>query len=260
MHQIPYNRLLTISTVFLFLTFNSYSATILDKAPLGAINDFSNVLSPNVKQSLESMSGMVVDKIGVSLVLVTTPSLDGSDINDVATRLFEKWGIGKKGVDEGLLVLIATQDKQIRIETGYGSEGYIPDVVASRIIRETGPMLSNQNWDQGCGAILLALATLAAKAHNTTLAEISGNAYQDYQVTARNRPRKINAFGLLFAGVILLFLLSTRGGRSILFFMLLSSMSSGRSSGKGFGGGFGGGGFSGFGGGMSGGGGASGRF
>ncbi len=260
MHQNKFNRLLQSATIFLFLAFQTFAFDIFNASPQGAINDFSNVLSSGTKQTLGSVSTMLSNKTGVSLVLVTIPTLDGNDINDFATRLFEKWGIGKKGVDEGLLVLIATQDRQIRIETGYGSEGYVPDILASRIIRENGPLLTQQNWDKGSEAIMLALASLAAKAHNTSLAEISSNTYSDYRVQVQGRPKKINAFGLLFAGVILLFLLSTRGGRSLLFFMLLSSISSGRSSGKGFGGGFGGGGFSGFGGGMSGGGGASGRF
>jgi uncharacterized protein len=188
-------------------------------------------------------------------------ALEGADINDVSTKLFEKWGVGRKGVDEGVLVLLTVKDRQIRIETGYGSEGYVTDAEAGRIIRDImQPAFAHQQWDEGFLGAMTAIASLAAYAHNTPLSSITGNTIGDATVPPA-RPVKVNIFGILFFSILILFLLSTRGGRSLLFFMLLSSLSSsGRSSGRGFGGGFGGGGFSGFGGGMSGGGGATGRF
>jgi len=107
---------------------------------------------------------------------------------------------------------------------------------------------------------MIDIAAIAAKAHAVSLDGISATVAEQ-RIPLRVHPVKVNVFGLLFFIVLVLFLLSTRGGRSILLFMLFSSLSSsGRSSGRGFGGGFGNGGFSGFGGGMSGGGGATGRF
>jgi uncharacterized protein len=254
---ITYTRL---STVLVCLAAVFSFADLLDRNSQGAVNDFASLLSEQTHTSLESLSRALLEKTGVSCVLVTVADLEGLDINDAATKLFEKWGIGKKGVDEGVLVLIAVNDRRVRIETGYGSEAYVTDAQSNRIINDITPMLSQRRWDEGSLAAMIAIASLAAHAHSTTLSAITGNSISD-EPTLPARPAKINIFRIVFFAVLLLFLLSTRVGRSLLFFMLLSSMaSSGRSSGRGFGGGFGGGGFSGFGGGMSGGGGATGRF
>jgi uncharacterized protein len=246
---------------FCLACFFPLKAGLIDKSPQGAVNDFASILSERTRASLEALSRSLLEKTGVSCVFVTVDGLEGDDINDVAAKLFEKWGVGKKGVDEGVLTLVAVKDRQVRIETGYGAEGYVTDAEAGRIIRDImQPAFARQQWDEGFLGAAVAIAALAAAAHGVPLGAITGNgtAAAPPQVF---RPVKVNIFGILFFAVLILFLLSTRGGRSLLFFMLLSSLSSsGRSSGRGFGGGFGGGGFSGFGGGMSGGGGATGRF
>ena len=240
-----------------------YAEGLLDKSPQGAVSDFASLMSEQTRASLETVCRSLLEKTGVSCVFATVDDLEGNDINDIATKLFEKWGVGKKGVDEGILLLVAVKDRRIRIETGYGSEGYLTDAQAARIIRDImQPAFAHQQWDEGFLGAMVAIVSLAASAHNASPGTIMGNAIDVAPSAAApvGRPGKINIFGIVFFSVLLLFLLSTRFGRSLLFFMLLSSLSSGRSSGRGFGGGFGGGGFSGFGGGMSGGGGATGRF
>jgi uncharacterized protein len=244
-----------------FLCVLSY-AGILDMSPQGAVSDFASVLPQPAKDSIAYLSQSVLDKTGVSLVLVTVGDLEGADINDIATRLYEKWGIGKKGKDEGALVLLSVKDRQLRIETGYGSEGYITDAQASRIIRDiAAPDLSMGRWGPGLKNTMLSLAGLVAGAYHMPLGTIISWDVADNALPVQ-KPVKINFLSVLLILLLVLFLLCTRTGRSLLFFMMLSSLSSGRSSG-GFGGGFGGrsgGGFGGFGGGMSGGGGATGRF
>jgi uncharacterized protein len=246
--------------VCLVCLFPLRAESLLDRSPQGGVNDFASLMSAQARASLETVCRSLLEKTGVSCVFATVADLEGNDINDVATKLFEKWGVGKKGVDEGVLVLVAVKDRKIRIETGYGSEGYLTDAQAARIIRDImQPAFANQQWDEGFLGAMVAIVSLAASAHNASPGAIMGNAI-DVAPAPAVRPAKVNIFGILFFSVLLLFLVSTRFGRSLLFFMLLSSLSSGRSSGRGFGGGFGGGGFSGFGGGMSGGGGATGRF
>jgi uncharacterized protein len=245
-----------------FLCVSSHAA-LLDQKPAGAINDFAGVLSRNTAGSLEQLSRALLQKTGVSLVLVTAQSLDGGDIDDVANKLFKAWGIGRKGADEGVLVLVALSERAIRIEPGYGAEGYITDAQSKRIIRDVTPYLSKGQWDQGLFSTLVALGDLVAKAHNTSLSDLTG--YEAVQSVPSGRERiRPNAATIILGALLFLFLIGTRMGRSILFMLILSSLFSGGRSGygsSGFGGGFGrGGGFGGFGGGMSGGGGASGRF
>jgi uncharacterized protein len=240
-------------------------AGILDQRPQGAVNDFAGLLSPPLRDSLEFLSAALLEKTGVSLVLATSQDLSGGDIDDVATRLYETWGIGKKGKDEGVLVLVAVSERRIRIETGYGSEGYMTDAQASRIIRDYAvPFLSTNRWDEGCKNTMYALAGLVAKAHDVSLPQVAGWAQEMPQPSLRIQGGRVNIFSVLFFILLVLFLLGTRLGRTMLLFMLLTSGRGPYGGGRGFGG-FGGGvgggrGFGGFGGGMSGGGGASGRF
>jgi uncharacterized protein len=245
----------------LFVCFQVY-AGILDQRPQGAVNDFAGMLAPPLRDSLEYLATALLEKTGVSLVLATSQDLSGGDIDDVATRLYETWGIGKKGKDEGVLVLLAVNERRIRIETGYGSEGYVTDAQASRIIRDYAvPFLSINRWDEGCKSTMYALAGLIAKAHNVSLPQVDGWAQDMPQPAVRIQGGRANAFSVLFFILLVLFLLGTRLGRTMLLFMLLTSGRGSYGGGRGFGGGFGGGrGFGGFGGGMSGGGGASGRF
>jgi uncharacterized protein len=262
--DMPHFRTHMTAAAFLFCLvclFPLRAEGLLDKSPQGAVSDFASLMSEQARASLETVCRSLLDKTGVSCVFATVADLEGNDINDLATKLFQKWGVGKKGVDEGVLVLVSVNDRRIRIETGYGSEGYLTDAQAARIIRDImQPAFAHQQWDEGFLGAMAAIVSLAATAHNASPSEIMGNVI-DVAPAQPVRPMKMNIFGILFFSVLLLFLVSTRFGRSLLFFMLLSSLSSsGRSSGRGFGGGFGGGGFSGFGGGMSGGGGATGRF
>jgi len=228
--------------------------------PEGPLNDFANILSPSTRDSLIFLSQSLWEKTKVPLILVTVKDLNGEDINEIANKLYEKWGIGEKGKDEGVLVILSVNDRQIRIETGYGTESYIPDAVASRILREISiPALSRGMWGVALKNTNIALASIIAKAHNVPLSsvinwdikEISQKPYSSY---------KINPLYFLILFFILLFLLSTRTGRNLLLLMLISSINSGGRSNSSFGGGFSNRGFGGFGGGMSGGGGAFGKF
>jgi uncharacterized protein len=230
------------------------SAGINDSKPTGAINDFAGILSPSTLDSLTQLSNALEKTVGVSLVLATTPDLQGVPVDVAANELFSKWGIGQKGKDEGILVLLSVADRAVRIETGYGAEGYVTDAQAGRIIREAGKaFLSHNDWNAGLSYMMLSLADLSAREHKSSLTEISGfmipTVPQDVPATSAKKP---SALSMVLLALLILFLLSTRTGRAILLLMLLSSGGRGSSSGGGFGGGFGGG--------SSGGGGASGRF
>ena len=251
--------------VFLFCT--AVNAGILDQKPSGAVNDFAGILSTEAGNSLSLSSENLFKKINVALVIVTVKDLEGRSIEETANLLFSKWGIGTKGKDEGILVLLAPVEREIRIETGYGAEGYLTDVQAKRIIRDVAsPFFASKQWDKGLMAVSISCASLAAREHNVALSDITGS--EEFSgsndAPARINNYKPNAATLILGALLLLFLIGTRMGRSILSVLLLSLLFSGGRSGgsSGFGGGFGSsGGFGGgFGGGMSGGGGASGRF
>jgi uncharacterized protein len=95
----------------------------------------------------------------VELVVVTVPSLGGASIEDYAVRLFSQWGIGKKDVDNGVLLVLAVADRDVRIEVGYGMEPYLTDGQAGRILdTQVVPELRQNNYAQGISKGMQAVA------------------------------------------------------------------------------------------------------
>lgn len=261
MKKIP--KYLFKSLFILLLIIVTAKPDILASKPSGPINDFADVLSPRTKNTLSNLSYRVEKRTGVALIVATYPSLEGGEIDDLTNRLYEKWGIGQKGKDEGVLILLAMKERKIRIETGYGSEGYITDLIASRIRRQaTVEYLSNNRFDEGITSLFHSLTQLVAKEKGIPFQELVSDDQYIPLTRSTHRQRSNNPLRFLFILIVIIFLLGTRTGRSMLPWIILFSMGGRRShfGSGGFGGGFGGGGFGGFGGGMSGGGGSSGSF
>ena len=216
--------------------------------PSGPVNDFAGIIPQTEKQKMETLSMEVLQKTGASVVVVTVSTVGDSDAALYANELFEEWGIGKKGEDKGVLILLALKERRIRIETGYGVEGILPDGLVGEILdRYAVPLLKKGQYGQGLFNAVAAVSTVIAKDANV---DLSGEV-KTYK-SPRGRTRRISLFPLIL--IILILFSIFRRGRGILPLLILGSMG-GRG---GFGGGFGGfgGGFGGFGGGMSGGGGA----
>ena len=102
--------------------------------PKGLVNDFARVISPQYSQRLTQVTGELLRKTGVPVVVVTMPDIGGDDYNEYANRLYTAWGIGKKGEDRGVLIFVTVKERKMRIETGYGMEGLIPDGLAGEDI------------------------------------------------------------------------------------------------------------------------------
>ena len=221
--------------------------------PRGAVNDYAGVIAPQYERSMDLLAREVLQKTETSVVVVTLKSIEGNDPADYANRLYEAWGIGKKGEDKGVLILLALTERKVRIETGYGVEGILPDGLVGEILDTyVVPYLKKGNYDKGLSNALVAVSSVIAKDAGISL---TGSSTINYQTKKKiqERPR-INLFSLILFFIVLTMLLGTRRGRAILPFILLMLLAGGRGGGSSFGG-FGGG-FGGFGGGMSGGGGA----
>lgn len=192
-------------------------------------------------------------RTGFSVVAYATPTLRGKPIDDVAYEAFNTWGVGAKGADTGVLLVIATGERKIRIETGKGVGGALTDVQSARIIREViAPRMSQGRLrdaiDAGSDAILREL--------------VAGSTPEERAAAAKRPPppragptSRVTPLLAVGAGFVVLFLLIVSPTfRRIFFYFLLF----GRGGGGGAGGGGGRG--SGGGGGSSGGGGASGDY
>jgi uncharacterized protein len=104
--------------------------------PSGPINDFANVLDAATEQELVALVKAVEDETTVEIAVATVPSLNGVSVEEYANKLFAEWGVGQKGKDNGVLVLVAPSERKIRIEVGYGLEPILPDGLAGSIIRD----------------------------------------------------------------------------------------------------------------------------
>jgi uncharacterized protein len=230
--------------------------------PQGYVSDFAHVIDPQARAQLEIYAGQLERSTGVQMALVTLPSLDGNPIEDVSNTLFRQWGIGKKGKDEGIMLLLSVQDHHDRIEVGYGLEPILPDGFDGGILRGIQPLLRQGAYSQAMISGAVQMGGAIARAKGVTPAPRGRTRDRTITTTGRGLPWPVIVIGI----VVLLLLFRGGGGGGFLAGMLLGNLlGSGRRDGSGWGGGGfgsggGGGGFGGFGGGDSGGGGASGSW
>lgn len=124
------------------------------------VSDMAGVLSPETVTRADSLLSSMWQQSSAEPVVVIVPDLSGDDIDSYATELFSLWGIGKKDKDNGVLVLISINDRRAAIRTGYGAEEFLPDVLASNIIRHNmSPRFKEGDYD---GGVLASLSTINA--------------------------------------------------------------------------------------------------
>jgi uncharacterized protein len=104
--------------------------------PTGRVNDFANVIDPAVEAEIDRRLDVLEQQSSSEIAVATVESLDGMSVEEYANRLFKAWGVGQAKQDNGVLVLVAPNEREMRIEVGYGLEGVLPDGLAGQIIRD----------------------------------------------------------------------------------------------------------------------------
>lgn len=248
------NKKLLIFLIPVLLISVSLYAQKLPK-PIGHVNDFAGVIDSGSKSQMDQLIKAVREKTGAEIAVVTVDTIAPMTIEEYSIELASEWGIGKAGEDTGVLILLAMQERMIRIEVGYGLEGPIPDGLAGQIRDQSIlPSLKAGNYGAGLLKGVQAVAGIIAKEYDVDLAS--------YEISEANQYTRKSAAGLVRL-IFILMLLLFGGGRFFIWPLLFMGGMSRRGF---YGGGFGssggslGGGFSGFGGGGFGGGGASGSF
>jgi uncharacterized protein len=225
--------------------------TPIPPPPTEWVTDTANFLSADAARSLNVRLSAYQQATGHQLIVYIAPTTGDTPIEDWAVRAFEKWKVGRKGLDDGLALFVISQDRKLRIEVGYGLEAVVPDAIASRVINEVMvPRIQAGHQDDAVTAAIDSLVgVIGGKA----------DALPPARTPAHSKP--LSLFQMIFYGAIgllILGLLITHP--AIAYYLLMSIVSGGRGyGGYAGGGGRGGGGFSG-GGGRSGGGGASGSW
>jgi uncharacterized protein len=232
--------------------------------PTNYVSDFAGVLSPETLASLNALCRQVDLQAHAQIAVVTIKSLEGEPIENFATALEDKWKVGKKGTDRGLLLIFATSDRQYRIEVGYGLEGILPDGKVGDIGRQMVPYLRQNDYDS---AVTMAVQQIAGVIAADAGVALNTAPRRGPPGARAAQPQPLTLGEVVVLGLILLaviFFLARFGGSGLLGFLIGMFMGGGGgggwSGGGGGGGGGDGGGFGGFGGGSSGGGGASGSW
>jgi uncharacterized protein len=256
---------LLVSLAFAFSAVSIFAERVEDlPKPVDYISDFAHVLSPQTIARLDRLCGQLDhSKTNAQVAIVTIKTLDGDDVSDFANRLEERWKVGKKGSDRGILMLLSIQDHKRWIEVGYGLEGILPDARVGDIGRLMVPDLRQGNYD---GAVTTGLVQIA-----NVIAADAGVSFQErpqQNLSPRHQPSHgTSLISILFRIFLILLVLGFLGARGLFGFGLGWFMGGGGRGGGGWGGGGGGdgggssgggSGFGGFGGGESGGGGAGG--
>jgi uncharacterized protein len=237
-------------------------------SPERLVNDFAGILDPSLVNNLESVLVAFNDSTSNQILIITVKSLNGYDANQFAFEIGEKWGVGQKKKNNGIVVLIkpkiGNERGQAAISVGYGLEAVVPDAIAHRIVdNEMIPHFKENDYN---GGIVAGVKTLISLTKGEYTAD-------EYSKKSKKKKSSIIPF-LVIAGLFLIFMVASNrnshhdniggGVASALPWWLLLTMGSNRGSGSfgGFsgGGGSSGGDFGGFGGGSFGGGGASGSW
>jgi uncharacterized protein len=259
-------RILSVAVALALVVCPALALDVTKLNYTGYVNDFAGVIDASHKAQIEAYCANLESQTGAQFAVVTVASLEDEPLEDSATKLFVKWGIGKKTTDEGLLLFLAIKERKQRAELGYGLESIISDGYTGETLRGVRPIL--RQGDYG-GAVLAVLQRFGAKVAQAKNVQLVGEAPEP-QVRQREVTDGIPWPIIIFGILLLLSLLGSRGGGrrggggmgGFLPGLILGNLSRGYGGGW-RGGGFGGydsggsGGFGGFGGGSSGGGGAS---
>jgi uncharacterized protein len=235
------------------------------------VTDYTNTLSADEKQRLENKLVAFDDSTSIQIAVVMLRSIGDYDVNEYATELGRRWGVGHQGKNNGIVVLVAKDDRKLSIQTGYGLEGALPDVITQQIrVKEMNPRFKEGDFYGGLDAGTEAIIKY-------TKGEYKADAKP---ARVKNTGKGGSPIGIIVVIVIIILIaifrkggggggqvIGRRGSASPFWWLLAGSMLSGgnnRGGGwggfSGGGGGSGGGGFGGFGGGSFGGGGSGGSW
>lgn len=139
-----------VAVLFCLLILPSLATALEAPTLTGRINDRATMLTAETASKLEQKLAAFERETSNQVAVLTIPSLEGDDIDQFAIRVAESWKLGQKGKDNGVLLVLAKAERKVRIEVGMGLQGVLPDVTASKIIREVmRPYLKENNFDQG---------------------------------------------------------------------------------------------------------------
>src|SRR5690242_16489758 len=119
------------------MTLAASAAALVAVPPVARVTDLTETLDAGQRRALEQRLAAFEARKGSQIVVLVVPTTQPEEIEQYGIRVMDTWKIGRKGVDDGVIVLVAKNDRKLRIEVGYGLEGAVPDAIGKRIIEET---------------------------------------------------------------------------------------------------------------------------
>ena len=176
MKIITKNRFFNLFIYFLLLAISLFSFPVSADIKIPSpttykyLNDYVNIINETEVNSIISIGKELEDKTGAQAVVVVIDSTNNVPIEDYAINLFRTWGIGQKNKDNGLLILLAINDKAWRVEVGRGLEGAIPDALSNRVMESIAkPNFMEGKYGEGLLNSYSTLCDYIAKEYNVTL-------------------------------------------------------------------------------------------
>ena len=252
-----------IAAAVLFLNAAVVSAeVVVPDRPLNHVVDLAGIIDANFEDGLNRYLLELEQKTTAQMVILTVKDLEGEDIFDASLSIaHDKWKLGQKGKDNGVLLMISLNDRKYWTQVGYGLEGVLPDSLTGSIGRQyLVPYFKKGDYSTGITAAAIAMINEIAADSGVEIMgmpKLRGRSSNQYGGAQRRKPTLLGTIFsvLFFIGLIYLFI---KHPRLFMLFLMMSMMGGGRRSGWSGGGGFGGGSFGGGGGGGFGGGGAGG--
>lgn len=146
------NKTILVFTIMILIlsTLGLKSFALVNPTSNFYVADYANLIDADVEEYIINTNKILNEKTGAQIVVVTVPNLENQSLEEYATALFRKFGIGDKTKNNGVLMLLALEERQFRIEVGYGLEGILPDGKTGRIQDEyIIPYLKDNNWNEG---------------------------------------------------------------------------------------------------------------
>ncbi len=201
------SRLWRLPLAYLACVLSSLALDLSSLKPQGYVSDFAGVVDPASREALERYAKQLEASTGVQLALVTLRSLEGEPIEDVANELFRRWGVGRKETNEGVLLLLAIEDRKSRLEVGYGLEPYLPDGFAGSLLRQMRPALRAGDYGAAMLEAAEAIGARVAAAKGVSIEPAAG-------APRRAPPEEAPPWATLIGLAVLVLWLAVISGRS----------------------------------------------
>jgi len=206
--------------LFIFFTLGIFAYAIVFPSYSGRVVDNANILSDSIESSLKVTLDTLEQTTTDQLVVVTLRSLEGNSIEEYGYQLGRYWGVGQKEKDNGVLLIIAPKEREVRIEVGYGLEGKLTDYTTHKIIQEDIlPLLKQHKFDE---AAEIGVKSIKNILHDNNRTQVDKTSISNTEIVPFHVNYKVLLLAAPFILIFLFMFYKMLGSNKIVFFFMLS--------------------------------------